>query len=194
MRRGWTRSPSLRTAGDGRLRLKLEQLLVEVSLAGAGALGAGGDPDATGEPGGARAALVRRKFGRAPSADDVARAVGVSGAHLRRLFAEAGHASPREEMARLRMEAAQRCLREGWKLERVAQFLGFSEASAFSRAFSATCGVSPTAWLRREAGRDEGSACECAASTERRKSPWRTKPSRAGGVGRVLARSGDRRA
>lgn len=146
----------MRAAGDVRLRLKLEQLLIEVSLLVVGR----------------RAPAVTRlqpenrveqalhwfeeNLGERPSTEDLARAVGVSAAYLRRLFSEAGRAAPREEMARLRMEAAQRCLREGWKLERVAQFLGFSEASAFSRAFSATCGVSPTEWFRREAGRRAG--------------------------------------
>lgn len=140
-------------AGDARLGLKLEQILVEVSLLVLGRAA----------PTAAKGLLASRvehalywfeeNIGENPSVDDVARAVGVSAAHLRRLFVEAGRDAPRAELAKLRMAAAQRCLREGWKLERVAEFLGFSEASAFSRAFSAVCRLSPRKWLARENAR-----------------------------------------
>ena len=146
--------------GDRRLGLKLAQVLIEVTL-----LVLGRAEPAPGPLRGVSRDRVadalhwfEENLCENPSADAVARAVGVSPAHLRRLFAEAGRAAPREEMARLRMAAAQRCLREGWKLEKIAGHLGFSEASAFSRAFSATCGESPRKWLaaaRRAAGQRE---------------------------------------
>lgn len=145
---------------DGRVGLKLAQVLIEVTLLVLGREAApaplrGGVRDRVAE------ALhwFEENLCENPSADAVARAVGVSPAHLRRLFAEAGRAAPREEMARLRMAAARRCLREGWKLEKIAAHLGFSEASAFSRAFSATCGESPRKWLataRRVSGGRSG--------------------------------------
>ncbi|MCU0794077.1 MAG: AraC family transcriptional regulator [Opitutaceae bacterium] len=134
--------------GDARLGPKIAQLLVEVTLL-ALARSAPATPPAPASP----AERVERalhwfeeNLAESPDVADVARAVGVSAAHLRRLFAEAGRPSPRAELARLRMAAARRCLLEGWKLERVAAFLGFSEASAFSRAFAAECGCSPRAW------------------------------------------------
>jgi AraC-like DNA-binding protein len=136
--------------GDGRLALKLTQLLVEVALL---ALESAAPVTAKSRPANrVEHALhwFEENIGENPSADEVARAVGVSGAHLRRLFAEAGRAAPRVELARLRMAAAQRCLRQGWKLERIAQYLGFSEASVLSRAFAAVCGVSPRKWRARE--------------------------------------------
>lgn len=133
--------------GDLRLGLKLEQILVEVALL---VLGRG----ASATVNRLAASRVERalhwfeeNLGENPTVDDVACAVGVSAAHLRRIFAEEGCRSPRAELARLRMAAAQRCLREGWKQDRVARFLGFSDASAFSRAFSAECGLSPRRWL-----------------------------------------------
>lgn len=144
-------------AGDVRLGLKLEQVLVEVALLVLGRRA----PAAPVLSAGSRVERALHWFAENlaenPAVEDVARAAGVSAAHLRRLFAEAGRASPRAELARLRMEAARRCLAEGWKLERVAALLGFSEASAFSRAFSAECGCSPRQWRKREAeGRGRG--------------------------------------
>ncbi|MFH1497556.1 MAG: AraC family transcriptional regulator [Verrucomicrobiota bacterium] len=77
-----------------------------------------------------------------------AQSVGVSVAHLRRLFAESGRASPRRELLGVRVAAAQRCLRAGWRQKQIATFLGFSEVGAFSRAFTDYVGVSPGRWAR----------------------------------------------
>lgn len=84
----------------------------------------------------------------APTVQDAARAVGLSAAHMRRLFAEAGRPSPQAELARLRMDAAKRCLVEGWEQKAVAELLGFSEPSAFARAFRDYEGVPPGKWVR----------------------------------------------
>jgi AraC-like DNA-binding protein len=138
----------LARAGDPRLGPKIAQLLVEVALLAL----ARSAPVALPAPASPAERVERalhwfeENLAEAPDVADVARAAGVSAAHLRRLFAEAGRPSPRAELARLRMAAARRCLLAGWKLERVAAFLGFSEASAFSRAFTAECGRSPRAW------------------------------------------------
>lgn len=88
-------------------------------------------------------------LGRSPSVEDAASAVGVSAAHLRRLFADAQRPSPKNELARLQMEAAQRGLLEGWTQKAIADFLGFSEPSTFARAFRDICGLPPGAWLKR---------------------------------------------
>ncbi|MEY4489840.1 MAG: hypothetical protein RIQ79_2348 [Verrucomicrobiota bacterium] len=132
---------------DARLGLKLGQVLIEVALLVLGRE----------VPSGPRGYAQNRvenalhwfaeNIGEHPTVEEVARAVGMSSAHLRRIFAEAGRDAPRTEFAKLQMAAAQRCMSEGWKLERVAAFLGFSEASAFSRAFAASCGCSPRKWL-----------------------------------------------
>jgi AraC-like DNA-binding protein len=85
-----------------------------------------------------------------PTVEEAARAAGVSAAHLRRLFAEAGRPSPQAELARLRMDAAKRCLRDGWTQKAVAELLGFSEPSAFARAFRDYEGVPPGAWREKQ--------------------------------------------
>lgn len=89
---------------------------------------------------------LEENIGERPDVADVARAVGVSPSHLRRLFAVAGKPSPKSELTRLRIEAAQRCLRSHWKQEAIAQFLGYSDISAFARAFRSVCGMPPRVW------------------------------------------------
>ncbi|HSI08214.1 MAG TPA: AraC family transcriptional regulator [Rariglobus sp.] len=88
-------------------------------------------------------------LGENPTVEEAAREIGVSTAHLRRLFSDAGRPSPRAELARLKTEAAQRCLCAGWTQEAIAQFLGFSEASSFARAFYNVCGRYPGEWLKK---------------------------------------------
>jgi AraC-like DNA-binding protein len=140
---------------DPRLALKLGQILIEVSLLMLGR--AAPDVASSRDLGRVERALhwFEENIGEHPSAEDVARAVGVSSAHLRRLFTAAGKDAPKAEFTRLRIAVAGRCLREGWKLDRIAGYLGYSEASAFSRAFSASCGASPREWLKRECGARE---------------------------------------
>lgn len=134
-------------AADVRLKLKLEQILIEVALL----VLTRATPPPTRRPIADRVEQALHWFeeniAENPSAATVARAVGVSPAHLRRLFADAGRDAPRTELARLRMAVVQRCLRDGWKLEKIAAYLGFSEASAVSRAFAKVCGASTRRWL-----------------------------------------------
>lgn len=85
----------------------------------------------------------RERLTEAPGVAALARVAGCSGTHLRRLFAEAGRGTPHEEMARLRIEAAEQCLREGWSQAAVAEQLGFSEVSAFARAYRRVTGRPP---------------------------------------------------
>lgn len=136
--------------------LKLQQFLVEMAL-----LAVGQSDDAFARPTPTDKVFrainwFEENIGENPTIEDAAKAVGVSTVHLRRLFAERGLRSPHDELTRLRMEAAQRCLREGWTQEAVAQFLGYSEVSAFARAFRDTHGIPPRAWLdldRKSGGR-----------------------------------------
>lgn len=136
-----SRSSSPRTS------LKLHQLLVEMSLL---AVGQQDDAPARSTPTDKVFRAINwfeEKLGENPTVEDAAKTVGVSAAHLRRLFAEAGRRSPQEELTRLRLDMAQRCLRAGWKQDAIAHFLGFSETSAFARAFRNDCGLPPGAWL-----------------------------------------------
>ncbi|WP_332835123.1 helix-turn-helix transcriptional regulator [Geminisphaera colitermitum] len=80
-----------------------------------------------------------------------ARAVGCSASHLRRLFHKAGHPSPRCVLQRMRLEAAAECLALDWPQKKVAEYLGFSEPSAFARAFTRHFGSPPGVYTRRHA-------------------------------------------
>jgi len=128
--------------------LKLQQLLVDLAVLVVSQSST--DPGLRTNPADKvnRALLwFEENLGNHPSVEDAARSVNVSSAHLRRLFAEAGRPSPKMELARLQVKAAQRCLLEGWTQKAVADFLGFSETSTFARAFRDACGQPPGAWL-----------------------------------------------
>lgn len=82
-----------------------------------------------------------------PSFAEIARAAGVSTAHLRRLFHEVLQASPNQIMDQLRFQRAMQLMSDpAVKLEEVGDQCGFSSASAFSRAFKIKFGCSPQAW------------------------------------------------
>lgn len=139
-------------ADDMLTSLKLHQLLVEMTIL---ALGKKGDAHPPVEPADKVARAIHwleENIGEGPSVEDAARAVGISAAHLRRLFSKAGIPSPQAELTRLRLAAAKRCLKEGWKQEKIAAFLGFSEASAFARAFRDASGQTPGGWLAQNRG------------------------------------------
>jgi AraC-like DNA-binding protein len=84
-----------------------------------------------------------------PTADDVARAQGVSTSHLRRLFWAVRHRSPREVFNRLRLEHAMQLLAQSdLKLAGVASESGFATPSHFCQAFRKAFGTTPDAWRR----------------------------------------------
>ena len=88
-----------------------------------------------------------------PALSEMARAVGVSTAHLRRLFHEVLQTSPNQILSQLRFQRALQLMSEpATKLEVVASRCGFGSASAFSRAFKSHFGSSPISW-RREGSR-----------------------------------------
>lgn len=79
--------------------------------------------------------------------DDLAQRVGVSPSHLRRLFHEVVHLSPKQILDQLRFQRATQLMADpGTKLEFVGEQCGFGSASAFSRAFRHHFGCSPQAW------------------------------------------------
>jgi AraC-like DNA-binding protein len=131
-----------------RTSLRLHQLLVDMVLLVVGNQEGGGVRSDPTDKISRAIHWFEENIGEQPTVEDAARAVGVSAAHLRRLFAGSGRPSPQAELTRIRMEAAQRCLIAGWKQEAISQFLGFSEVSAFARAFRNDCGSAPRRWLR----------------------------------------------
>ncbi|HEY0946849.1 MAG TPA: AraC family transcriptional regulator [Opitutaceae bacterium] len=78
---------------------------------------------------------------------EAAQAIGVSRAQLYRLIQQIRGCSPRRLLLRLRFETAKRIMSESdLKLDSVARECGFSDASAFCRAFRAVHGCSPAHW------------------------------------------------
>lgn len=79
--------------------------------------------------------------------DDAAKAVGVSRQNLDRLIRQIRGCSSIRLLLRLRFEAAKRLMSESdMKLDSIAPECGFSDASAFCRAFRTAHGCSPTKW------------------------------------------------
>lgn len=84
--------------------------------------------------------------------EDVASAVHVSPAHLRRMFYATRGESPQTAFNRLRMERAEALLQDPrLTLEVISEGVGFSSASALSRAIKAHFGITPSQ-LRRDGG------------------------------------------
>lgn len=86
----------------------------------------------------------------APGLDDVAAAVSCSRAHLRRLFQRCLQISPREAFDHLRFQRALQMLTDTEiKLRGISEACGFSEESAFSRAFKKRFGAPPSEFRSR---------------------------------------------
>ena len=85
---------------------------------------------------------------------NLAGAVGVSVAHLRRLFRQVRRESPMAVMHRIRMEAALELLNNPeLKLGTIAVECGFSTANNFGHAFKVLKGITPGEWRKRMAAR-----------------------------------------
>lgn len=136
-------------SNDRRIALKLEQIVIEVAIF---ILEKDSHtPSRVTSIDRVQLALnwFRQHLAEHPSAEDTAAALGVSPAHLRRLFHAAGLRSPRKEFQIIRIDAAKRLLESGWKLDSISDHLGFSEPSAFSRAFKRSLGLSPRKWSKQ---------------------------------------------
>jgi AraC-like DNA-binding protein len=78
---------------------------------------------------------------------EAARAIGISPPQLHRFVHQVRGCSPRRLLLRLRFEVARRLMTESdLKLDSVARESGFSNASAFCRAFRAAHHCSPAHW------------------------------------------------
>jgi AraC-like DNA-binding protein len=95
-------------------------------------------------------AAVEAEPGRPWSVAELAKAVHLSGEHLRRLcHASCGH-SPMQQVTRIRIhQAAALLARTDQKIETIAVAVGFANLSAFSVAFKRLIGQSPAAFRRK---------------------------------------------
>lgn len=93
---------------------------------------------------------IDRHLGVALHARDVATAIGISPERLRTLFHEKAGCTPREWIASARLERAARELATtGRPIAEIALGCGFSDQSAFTRAFTRAYGDPPARWRRR---------------------------------------------
>ena len=97
--------------------------------------------------------LLERDLARAWTVAQMAALVGVSDAHLRRLFARAMGASPLQVLCDLRLQAAARLLEDpSIRVKEIQARVGFADASHFSRDFRCRFGVSPIEYRMQRAG------------------------------------------
>lgn len=103
-----------------------------------------------------RKMIERRNADEAVTVDDVAKRLAVSAQHLRRLLRDEGVSfrEIREEI--LRDEAIASLVRGGETVEDLSDRLGFSEPSAFRRAFRRWTGSPPGAYRRTDDDADPG--------------------------------------
>ena len=87
---------------------------------------------------------------RNPSVKEIADAVHVSTSHLRRLFWQVRHTSPKTAFQRVRLDRAQELMsRTAMTLEDVARHCGYNSASHFCREYRAVHGFTPTHWRKK---------------------------------------------
>ncbi|QYY37242.1 AraC family transcriptional regulator [Ruficoccus sp. ZRK36] len=87
------------------------------------------------------------RIGDNPSLEQIAREVGSSAPHLRRLFHRVMGTSPKRAFDQIRFQRAFQLMAEPeTKLSEVGESCGFESPSAFSRAFKNKFGCSPDRW------------------------------------------------
>lgn len=87
----------------------------------------------------------RERMAQAPTVADVAKGLGVSTVHLRRMFQQVHGRSPHDVFHETRMTTARRWLEgRALRISEISDRLGFSEPSAFTRAFRNWHGKAPS--------------------------------------------------
>lgn len=98
-------------------------------------------------------ALVEARHAERPAVADLARALGVSPAHLGRACrAAAGRSAQALLHARTVLEAKRRLAWTAMGVAEIGWSLGFSDPAYFSRFFARETGLSPTAFRERSGG------------------------------------------
>ncbi len=87
---------------------------------------------------------------RRPSVKEVAEATHISISHLRRLFMQVRHISPKTAFGRIRIEKANELMsRTDHTLEDVARHCGYANAAHFCREYRRAHHFTPTHWRKR---------------------------------------------
>jgi AraC-like DNA-binding protein len=93
---------------------------------------------------------IRRAYPRPITCDDTAKAAGISTAHLHGLFKQWLGVTPGRYLGEIRLDRAKdRLAGSAEPIVEIALGVGFSEQSAFTRAFRRRFGTSPAAYRRR---------------------------------------------
>jgi AraC-like DNA-binding protein len=87
---------------------------------------------------------------RAWTLEELASIASMSRARFATNFRETVGTTPMAYLAEWRLSAARSLLRMGKSVQQVADEVGYSSASALSRAFAAQTGLSPSAWRQHE--------------------------------------------
>ena len=95
-------------------------------------------------------AVLRKERGKRCLGVDIARRIGMDRRSLNRHLSSQG-TSFRKIYRQVLLEASQRLLKQGASVSDVAEALGFSEISAFTRAFRRWSGETPSCWKLRHA-------------------------------------------
>jgi len=96
--------------------------------------------------------FMEDNLGRSVSLTDLAHVAGVSRFHFARQFRKRTGESPLGYLRRVRIERAQRLLRDSRaRIVDVALALGFADQSHFTRTFHASVGVTPASFVRSHA-------------------------------------------
>jgi transcriptional regulator GlxA family with amidase domain len=100
--------------------------------------------------------VIERKYAEDLDLDQLAREIATSRRQLQRVFAEVGHTSFREYLAKVRMRHAAKLLREGAiPVREVAQSVGYRQPAQFAKAFRRHHGTPPSS-LRGRGGVSNG--------------------------------------
>jgi AraC family transcriptional regulator of adaptative response / methylphosphotriester-DNA alkyltransferase methyltransferase len=103
------------------------------------------------------ARIVEHEYAEDLSLDDIARRVASSRRQLQRAFAEVGHTTFREHLAKVRMARAAELLSTGsLPIREVARRVGYRQPAQFAKAFRRHIGVAPSDFRARRGARAGG--------------------------------------
>ena len=92
--------------------------------------------------------MLHAEVSRGPTLDELARASGLSRAHLARQFAQTFGLPPHQYLVQLRLDQAKRALAAGESVTDVCFRVGFESLGTFSSSFRRRTGMSPRQWQR----------------------------------------------